>query len=608
MLHPKLFRGLVPALALALLLPVPARADKDKEKKPAEKPAEKKTVKIAHIKLSGSMTEKAPTVDPLLGNIGETFKDRLDRIKKAGADKEVGALLLEIDGVTAGWGKLNELRQAIAGFRKTGKKAYAHLEGGGARDYLLALACDEVAMPESSWLMLTGLRLEVSFYKDLFDKIGVKADMMHMGDYKGAAEPYTRTSLSEPNRKQLTSVLDDYFDHEVVGRIAKARATKNLGADKVRKLIDEGPFAARKAKAVGLIDRLVYIDDYEDVIKKALHADDFKLVKDYGKKKTEEVDIFSLYRKLIFGASKKASSTHAKVAVIYATGAIITGKSTSGILGGEVMGSETIVKAIREAEKDKTVKAIVLRVDSPGGSALASDLIWNELKRSKKPVIASMADVAASGGYYISMAAQKIYAEPGTLTGSIGVVGGKFATRGLWDKVGIKSEVIARGANSGVFSSDEPFTDSERKTMKALMEDVYDQFVDKSLQGRVKAGKKMNRKELLDLAGGRIYTGRQAKENGLIDELGTLSDAIAAAAKLGGLPADKEPELLMLPKAKGVLDELLGELGGSSGLSLARPALKLAPELTGKLRGVDALLHLRREPVWATLPFHVEVK
>ncbi len=331
------------------------------------------------------------------------------------------------------------------------------------------------------------------------------------------------------------------------------------------------------------------------------------MVKDYGKKKEEDLDIFGLYRKLLFGPSKSSSSRGSKVAVIYANGAIITGKSSSGFMGGEMMGSETIIKAIREAENDKTVKAIVLRVDSPGGSALASDLIWNEMKRCKKPIVASMADVAASGGYYISIAAKKIYAEPGTITGSIGVVGGKMAMKGLWDKVGIKTEVISRGAHSGILSSDEPFSDSERTTMKGLMLDIYDQFVDKSLEGRLKAGKKMTRKQLLDLAGGRVYTGRQAKENGLIDELGTLGDAIAEAAKLGGLPADKEPDLLLLPKSKGMFESLLGDMGGDASLALPR-GLKLSPELTGKLRGIDGLLELRREPVWAVLPFQLEVK
>jgi protease-4 len=393
-------------------------------------------------------------------------------------------------------------------------------------------------------------------------------------------------------------------------RAARSKKHK-LTAEKVEKLIDEGPYAARAALKAGLIDRTAYDDDYPEVMAKILQAGKVKIVKNYGKPKEKEMDLLTLYRSFLFGKPKKTSSRNLKVAVIYATGAITTGKSSSGLLGGEVMGSDTIIKAIRDAEADKTVKAIVLRVDSPGGSALASDLIWKELRKSKKPVIASMSDVAASGGYYISMAAKKIYAEPGTLTGSIGVVGGKLATEKLWHKVGIKTEVIARGAHSGILSSDTPFSESERKTMKGLMEDIYDQFVSKALQGRKAAGKKMTRRQLLKLAGGRVWTGRQAKENGLIDELGTLDDAIAAAAKLGGLPAGKEPELLQLPRSRGLLDSILESAAGAKAPSLELKLLPLArkvPGLLDRLRPVEGILMLRGQPVWMVLPYSVRIR
>src|SRR5262245_8442980 len=551
------FRALL-ALTLSGLALLPAvTADEKKADKEDKAP---KKLTVAHIKLSGGMDEKAPSVDPLLGSLGETFKEKLDRIKKAKGDKDVHALLLEVDGLSVGWGQLDELSRAVAEFRKSGKKAFAYIESGTTKDYLLALACDDVCLPESSWLMLTGLRLEATFFKGLLDKLGVKADMMQMEEYKGAIEPFTRESLSKPNREQLERVLDDYYEKSLVARIVKGRPAKEFTPAQVKKLIDAGPYSAKAALKAGLVDRLDYDDSYEGVIKKALEAEEVKVVRDYGKKKDEEISIFSLYRKLLFGPSKATASRKDKVAVIYATGAITTGKSGSSLLGGDIMGSETMVKAIREAEKDKTVKAIVLRVDSPGGSAMASDLIWKELTRCKKPVVASMSDVAASGGYYISMAARKIYAEPGTLTGSIGVASGKLALGGAFAKVGIKTETIKRGAHAGMFSSEEPFSESERARMRALMEDVYDQFLDKALEGRKKAGKKMTRAELKKLAGGRIYTGRQAKANGLIDELGTLDDAIAAAWKMAGQPADKEPDLLQLPKPRGMFESLFESL------------------------------------------------
>jgi protease-4 len=596
---------------LAALKDKPKDKDNDKPKdKDKDKPAAKKPLTIAHVKLSGSLDEKPPLVDPLIGSIGETFREKLDRIKKAKNDANVHALLLEIDGLAVNWGKVNELTRAIQDFRKSGKKVFAYVESGSTRDYAVGLACDEVALPPVGMLLLTGARIEVTFFKPLLEKLGVKADMLQMGEYKGAAEPLTRDKLSDANRKQLTSILDDYFDNEVVGRIVASRGKKaDLDIAKVKELIDDGPYSSREALKVKLVDRLVHFESYEKAIKGVLKADAVKLSRDYAKKKDDEdINVFALYRKLLFGPGKPASSKAAKVAVIYANGPIMTGKSSLSILGGETMGSDTMVKAIREAEADATVKAIVLRVNSPGGSALASDLIWAELKRCKKPVIASMADVAGSGGYYICMSAKKIFAEPGTLTGSIGVVSGKLATKGLWDKVGIKTDVIARGKNSGILTSDEPFTDSERKRMTKLMQDIYDEFVDKALEGRQKAGKKMTRKELLELAGGRIYTGRQAKANGIIDEVGTLQDAIAEAAKQGGLPADKEPELLQLPKPKSALDALFGSLPGAQAPAIRVDLIDKVPGLKEKLRGVDALLGLRKEAVWLIAPYRIEVE
>jgi protease-4 len=594
--------ALAPVLALAAVAAPPARAADDKTTK---------TVSLAHIRLHGSLDEAPVPLDPLFGSsTSENFKAKIDRIKKAQRDRAVGGLLLQIDSVSIGWAKLDEMSRAIADFRKAGKKAYAYLEAGSTKDYLLALACDEVALPEPGTLMLTGVRAEVSFFKDLFDQIGVKADMLQMGEAKSAAEPFTRTSLSEASRKQLTLVIDDYYDNNIVGRIVRSRPQKHFTAEQVKKLIDQGPFTAKAAHKAGLIDRVAYIEDFESALKAPLQATHLKIVKNYGQKKSEDIDFsnpFALMRTL-FTPPKITTSSKPKIAVIYAVGAITTGKSSQTFLAGETVGSTTMVEAIRQAEKDETVKAIVLRVDSPGGSALASDLIWHELKRSKKPVVASMSDVAASGGYYISMAAKKIYADPGTLTGSIGVVGGKIALGGAFNKIGIKTEVIKRGANSGILSTDEPFTPSEREAMTVLMKDIYDQFLDKALEGRKKAGKQMTRDELLKLAGGRVWTGRQAKANGLIDEVGSLEDAIAAARAMTDLPADKEPELLILPHSKSLLDTLLE---GKSDTRLSVPGLEKVlrdfPELRGKLKAVDGLLQLRGEPVWLMAPYQVQI-
>jgi protease-4 len=575
---------------------------------PSLRAAEKTTAKVAHIKLSGSLDEEPVSEDPLFGSL-ENFKTKLDRIKKARKDPAVKALYLQIDGLGIGWGKVDELRRVIADFQKAGKKVYAYIESGTTKDYVVATACDRVCLPESGWLMLTGLQAEVTFYKGLFDKIGVHADMLQMGEYKGAAEPYTRDRMSKPFRERMESVLKDYYEESLVKAIAQSR--KGLTPEKVKQLIDEGPYTARGAVTAGLADEIAYADDFEKTIKSSVKADEVKVVRDYAKEKLKDLDLSNPFAilKLLAGPTHKRRSSRDKIVLLYATGTIVTGKGGTSLFGGDQVGSTTMVEAIRKAEQDKTVKAIVLRVDSPGGSALASDLIWNELRRSKKPVVASMSDVAASGGYYISMACRKIYAEPGTLTGSIGVVGGKLVLGGLEKKVGLNTDVIKLGAHAGILSSTFPFSESEKKAMTALMKDVYDQFLSKAIEGRDRAGKKFSRADFLKFAEGRVWTGRQAKAIGLVDELGTLEDAIVAAKVMAKLPRDADVELLSLPKPRTFLDSLL-ERGEAStkvgGKYLA--VLRQVPELAGHLGFLDGLWQLRGEPVWLVMPHRVVVR
>jgi protease-4 len=305
--------------------------------------------------------------------------------------------------------------------------------------------------------------------------------------------------------------------------------------------------------------------------------------------------------------AKKKSSKKTKLAIVYAVGEIETGKGGAGLFSSSV-GSTTMVEAIREAEDDPTVKAIVLRVDSPGGSALASDLIWHKLKRCKKPVVASMGDVAASGGYYITMSAKKVFAEPGTLTGSIGVLGGKIVIGGLVDWAGVKTETLARGKNAGMDSMYHPFSDSEKKAITATMQDVYDQFLDKALAGRQANGIKMDKARLLTLAGGRIWTGRLAKESGLVDALGTLEEAIAEAKTMAKLPAGEDVEYLILPEPTSPLDRLLEGKFGLSVQSDLRALVGVVPEAKAHLRAVESLLRIRGERAWLMVPYGVRVR
>lgn len=597
-------RWLIAAAALCAVAYAPA--DEPKKKNPftdsvADVQPAKATPKVAHIKLSGGFDE-APGGEPLFGPPAENLIAKLDRIKKAAKDPEVKALYLQIGGLDVGFGKLHELQRAVAEFRKSGKKVHAYAEELGTKEYLLAVGCDRVVLPESGGVDLHGLRAEVMYYKNTLDLLRLKADVLKMGNYKSAVEPFITDKMSPENREQIQSMLDDNFDHEIVEAVARGR---KLPAARVTELIDGGPYTAKKALALGLVDALQYEDQFEDAVKKQA-GEGAKLVRNYAKQKGQDPDFsnpFKLLEALGGGSKKPKESKNPKIAVVYAVGGIASGKSSvDPLMGGETVGSETLVEAIREADSNETVKAIVLRIDSPGGSALASDVIWRALMTCKKPVVVSMGDVAASGGYYIAAAGKKIYAEPGTVTGSIGVFGLKLVTGGLQDLVGLKTEVVSRGKNSGVTSSTFAWSESERKAMTETIEEVYATFLDKALAGRKAAGVNMTREELVKLAGGRVWTGRQAKTNRLVDELGTLDDAIAGAKQLAGIDPKTEMDLLQLPKGGSLLDKLLeGDMPLPFG-SLGVPGVRAA------LRTATPLLRTQKDPVKVMLPFAVEWK
>ncbi len=589
-----------------MLIACPLLAADDKK----EKEKDKDKAVIAHIKLAGDLDESPPQ-ESVLGNESENLRMKLDRIKKAKNDPHVKALLVELEGLEFGlfsFGKIEEVRRAILDFRASGKKAYCYTENVGGLDYLIACACDVICLPPNGMFGLLGLHVEMSFYKDTLAKIDIKADFLTMGEAKGAAEPFTRTDLSPENRKQYNLVIDDFYENGIVKTIVDSRAAAKFTAERVKSIIDDGPYTAKRAAALGVIDKIAYFDALEGMISQDLKGESLGIAKNYGKpKNANEENPLVLLAKLM-SPPKKSGSKKPKIAVIYGVGGIKSGKGGGGIFGGNSIGSTTTVEAIQQAEKDETVKAIVFRVDSPGGSALASDLIWHELKRSKKPVIASMGDIAASGGYYISMGASKVYAEPGTLTGSIGVVSGKIVLGGAFALAGVKTETLARGKNSGLFSGNTPFSPSEKEALATLMRDIYDVFLDRTLENRNAAGVKLTREKLLTIAGGRIWTGRQAKENGLVDALGTLDDAIADAKKQANLPMDSEPELLILPEPKSLFERMLESQSDAHLQAALMPLLKTAPELRGHLRSLETLLDQRNEKIWLMLPERFSVK
>jgi protease-4 len=599
---------LLTPLCLGLVLQAAWADDEAPKKKKDDKKAKDELV-IAHIKMSGALPDAPFASESLFsGGSSDPLRTLLERIKKAKNDANVKALYLQFEGLGISWGKVHEVQAALADFRTSGKKIYAYLEEGDQRDYVLACGCDVIIIPPLGGVELVGLRQEMMFFKDLLAHFDLRFDAVPIGDFKSAMEQFTNNKMSPANRKQWDELMDDTFAI-LCESIAKGRG---MSPQHVKELIDEGPFTAKVALEKKLVDKILHPNEIVALIKKDLGNDKLALKKDFGKEKGQEIDFsnpFALF-KLLAPPKEAKMSAKPKIAVIYAEGAIVTGKGGPSFMGGNEVGSTTLVEAIRKANDEPTIKAIVLRVDSPGGSALASDLIWQALSECKKPVIASMGDVAASGGYYISMAAQRIFAEPGTITGSIGVIGGKIVLEGAMKKYGVTTEVITRGKRTGLMSPFQGFSPEDRATLVKMMTDVYDSFLDKAWAGRQKAGntKLKSRDELKALAGGRVWSGRAALANGLIDELGTLDDAIAYAKKLANVEGD-DVEIYLLPKKQSIFEKLMEANTELSVQTLAADRLLTSmPQLRDALGMLDMLLRHRQERVWLLLPPGYRIK
>jgi protease-4 len=585
---------------LTAFAPATARAEDAKaaDAKPdAAKEAAKK-ISLATIVVKNDYPEESTMA--LFGETRPMLRELIDRLDAAAGDEKLGGVVLRLRSPQIGLAKAGELRAAIARVRKAGKKVYADVHSiDSVRDYVVASACDEIIMPESGSVTIPGVEAQVIFFKGLFDKLGINADFIQIGDFKGASEPFTRTSMSPEFRKQYEAVVDDYYNY-LAESIAEDR---KLDVETVKKLIDQGLFTAAAAKDAKLIDRIAYEEEWNAELKKELGADEIAWQKSYGKKQDAMGALggmggmMKFMEALMGGDSSKPSSKNDKVAVVYIVGPIMTGESSMSLFGGSTVGSDTIVRALQQAKNDKKVKGIVLRVDSPGGSALASDLIWREVINCEKPVVVSMGDIAASGGYYVSMGAKKIFVEPGTLTGSIGVVGGKLALGGLFDKIGVSTETISRGKNATAYSLTEGFTDGQREVIKTLMLDIYKQFTTKAAQGR-----HMEIDKLESLAAGRLYSGRMAVANGLADKLGTLDDAVAEVKTMAGVASDAKIDIQVLPKPKSIFEQLFGDS------TIEAEVSALAPELLEAARMTATLRRLFHEPAITLMPHVVRIK
>lgn len=522
------------------------------------------------VSLVGPVADTAPpdVISTLFfGRQPLALHDFWTNLRKARVDSRIQAVLLRLNLLQCDWAKAGEIREAILDFRRSGKKVYAYIEEGPDfdKEYYLATACDRIILHPLGWLGVNGIGGHVPFFRKTLDKLGVRAEFEHVEEYKTAYNIFTETGFTAAHREQMESLYADLFDHYIEA-VAEARG-KSEG--EVRALIDRGFYQGERAKEAGLVDDCLYEDEVQELLRQSGRKLARVRFDDYTRVKPASVGL----------------ERGRKVALIYASGMIVTGESLP-----QVMGGTTVARWIRTAREDASIKAVVLRVDSPGGSAVGSDVVWREvdLARREKPVVVSMSDVAGSGGYWISMAATRIVAQPQTLTGSIGVLAGKFSMEGLFEKLGVTAEKLAYGEKADIFSPFRRFTPEERKILKDEILWTYDRFLEK-----VAAGRGLTKEEVDEAGKGRVWTGRQALDLGLVDELGGLTTALDLAKKEAGIPAEEEVRLVIWPKKRSVWQSLFGrrefglDLKGTAGLERALEAFRL----------------MDRTRTWAVMPF-----
>ena len=423
-------------------------------------------------------------------------------------DPRVQGAIIRFEPTGLGLAKVQELRQKITNFRQRGKKVYAYLEGQcSTGDYLLASACNEILVHPSSLINLIGIRFEVSFYHDFLEELGIEIEAISVGQYKNAPDSFTKTEMTESHRESLTTVLDDLYS-QITQDIAQGR---RQSIKQVKLMIDDGPYTARRAVRNRVADRIITRQQLENVFN--------------SKRLTDSTGLDLL--------EYNWQTPKPKIVVIEAIGNMVTGKSVNSFLGPSIMGADTIARAIQSATDDDAVKAVVLRVDSGGGMVLAADIIWQalvRLKKANKPLVVSMASTAASGGYYIAAPADRIFANPATITGSIGVFGMKPVITDLYQKLSINHKIIKRGKNADIWSIHHKSTQRQQEKLQIDLQEIYKDFVQKVADGRNLSVARVDQ-----VSRGRIWSGRQALDNGLVDQLGCEADAILAAQQLAGL-------------------------------------------------------------------------
>ena len=539
------------------------------------------------LRPGGALEETLPddVVGQLMGRDTMTVRSFVESLRLAKRDPRItGVLLMPASLASPFWGKVQELRDAVLDFRKSGKTVVAFLEFGGDREYYLATAADHVYLLPTSALDLTGVASYEVFLRGTFDKVGAYPDFLQIGAYKTAVNQFTQKSFTPAHREMTESLNGDMYEQLVRG-IASAR--KKTEAE-MRQLLDQGPFLPADAVRLGLVDGLAYEDQLDDRVPQLRQAGEMRRVDgiDYQRVTPRSLGV------------RPAS----RIAVLYASGVITSGKSGYDPGTGTVVGSDTFVEQLRRLRDDDSIRAIVLRVDSPGGSSVASDVMWRELmitrdQKPSRPLVTSMSDLAASGGYYIAVPGQVIVAQPGTLTGSIGIFAGKFVLDGTLNKVGVTTETVKSGKNSDIYSPFSRFSPEQRMKVGEYMDGFYKNFV-----AKVAAGRHSTPERIDAVAQGRVWTGAQAKERGLVDALGGLDTAVSIAKQRAHIPADEEVELVMYSPRRS-LYEALTQLGRSSAGLASWSVLMNAAQRQAAAALVAPVTVFRRGEPLALMPF-----
>jgi protease IV len=504
------------------------------------------------------------------------LRDVLDALEVAAGDPRVHALVARVDAPAESWSHAQELRGAVEAFRASGRPAIAHAQsfseaGDATLAYLVATGFDEIHLQPTGEVGVTGVALVQPFVADLLEKIDVVPDIDHRHEYKTAKNVLTERAFTEAHRESHDRIVASLHD-QLLDAIAGGRG---LPRERVAGLLDRAPQMAREAREHGLVDRLAYRDQTVAAARERA-GEGARLVP------------LARYRPVV--RRRQWRPGRPTVALVHGHGGIKVGASRRS-LAGATMGADTVVSGFQQALRDDRVRAVVFRVESPGGSAVASDAIWRAVERAReagKPVVVSMGGVAGSGGYWVSMGADRIVASGGTLTGSIGVVYGKLVVRGLRERLGITTDEVHRGVNALMHSGEQPFTEAQRTQVGEFLDRVYDQFVD-----RVAEGRGLDRDRVHEIARGRVWTGADALERGLVDELGGYREAFAAARRLAGLAPDARVRVQVLPRTS--LAERLG-VSPPTGEEATALIAELSP-LVRAVRGGGR--DEARMPVWA---------